>query len=83
MDIDFHFGTTYVLSRWSGFDSRRAKAIAASSQLVDENTLQMAEPYQGRPTGHAAWENVTNADHNNDVWIPFHFLPGLSGETAE
>jgi hypothetical protein len=83
LDIDFHFGTTYVLSRWSGFDSRRAKAIAASSQLVDENTLQMAEPYQGRPTGHAAWENVTNADHNNDVWIPFHFLPGLSGETAE
>jgi len=30
MDIDFHFGTIYVLSRWAGFDSYNAKVIATS-----------------------------------------------------
>lgn len=37
MDIDFHFGTIYVLSRWAGIDSNSSKIIANSSQFVDDN----------------------------------------------
>ena len=37
MDLDYHFGTVYVLSRWADFGSFNARTIAASSQLVDDN----------------------------------------------
>ena len=37
MDLDYHFGTVYVLSRWAGFGSFNSRTIAASSQLVDDN----------------------------------------------
>ncbi|WP_319401999.1 DUF6765 family protein [uncultured Anaeromusa sp.] len=31
MNIDFHFGTIYVLSRWVGINSNSSKIIANSS----------------------------------------------------
>jgi len=36
MEIDFHFGTTYVLSRMAGFTPDQANIIAYSSQYVDD-----------------------------------------------
>ena len=37
MDIDFHYGTVYVLARWAKFGSENANLIASASQLVDDN----------------------------------------------
>ena len=37
MDIDFHYGTVYVLARWAKFGSGNANLIASASQLVDDN----------------------------------------------
>ena len=37
MDIDFHYGTVYVLARWAKFGSENANLIAHASQLVDDN----------------------------------------------
>lgn len=93
MDIDFHFGTVYVLARWAGFSSKNAKVIAASSQFVDDNisgdpflmatASRMTEDGRTiRYSGHELWENLLD-DGNEQVWIPYHFLPGLQGESEE
>jgi hypothetical protein len=94
MDIDFHFSTIYVLSRWAGFGSHNAKVIAASSQFVDDNIsddpriLATAEKMDAdgriiRYSGHELWENLLNDEGNEQVWVPYHFLPGLQGDTEE
>ena len=98
MDIDFHFGTVYVLSRWAGFQAANAKVIAACSQFVDDNIDNidgdsLSSWSTGRDvredgriirySGHDLWANLGNAEGNEEVWIPYHFLPGLEGETEE
>lgn len=75
MDKDFHFGTIYVLSRWAGFGSYNSLVIASASQFVDDNTDIISKG--NRASGHELWENLTSLEENNEVWIPFHFLPGL------
>lgn len=84
MDIDFHFGTIYVLSRWAGFESDTAKIIATSSQLVDDNVSGKVPGFKfddipQRFSGHELWQNLREKS-NVEVWVPFHFLPGLCGE---
>lgn len=81
MDKDFHFGTIYVLSRWAGFGSYNSLVIASASQFVDDNTDRISNGK--RPSGHELWENLTNIEENNEIWIPFHFLPGLDGNSQE
>lgn len=98
MDIDFHFGTVYVLSRWAGFQAANAKVIAACSQFVDDNIDNMdgnslsswktgcdvrEDGRVIRYSGHDLWANLGNAEGNEEVWIPYHFLPGLEGDTEE
>ena len=78
MDKDFHFSTVYVLARWAGFNPGNTKAIATSSQFVDDNVLGTA-PVGKRISGHEVWQNIVDLKDNNEVWIPFHFLPGLEG----
>jgi hypothetical protein len=75
MDKDFHFGTIYVLSRWSGFSSYNSLVIASASQFVDDNTDMVS--MGRRASGHELLENMINVKENNNIWIPFHFLPGL------
>jgi dTDP-D-glucose 4,6-dehydratase len=75
MDKDFHFGTIYVLSRWSGFNSYNSLVIASASQFVDDNTDNVS--MGRRASGHELWENMAHAKENNNIWVPFHFLPGL------
>ncbi|MGL5256905.1 MAG: DUF6765 family protein [Proteocatella sp.] len=84
MDIDFHFGTIYVLARWAGFGSNKAKIIATSSQLVDDNVSDKVPGFKfddipQRFSGHELWQNLSEKS-NVEVWVPFHFLPGLCGE---
>lgn len=51
MQIDFHYGTVYVLSRMAGFNPEEAYIIAYSSQYVDDAELYCA---LGQP-----WKNNT------------------------
>ena len=37
MDIDYHYGTMYVLSRWAEFGPSNSNIIATSAQFVDDN----------------------------------------------
>ncbi len=93
MDLDYHFGTIYVLSRWAKFGSENAHLIATSSQLVDDNfdttpfsdeeeKKNIAAGVHVRYSCQNIWGNVTGKG-NCEIWIPFHFLPGLEGETEE
>lgn len=93
MDMDFHFSTIYVLSRWADFGSNSSRIIATSSQLVDDNfdstpfsdeeeKKNIAKGIQVRYSCQNVWGNLTGTG-NEDIWIPFHFLPGLIGETEE
>jgi len=89
MEIDFHFGVTYVLSRLAGFDLDEAKIIAYSAQYVDDATTDNAVFFNNGAvfkimcSAHKAldYRNFNNlSDHL--VWAPFHFLPGNCLEKA-
>ena len=91
MDIDFHYGTVYVLARWGKFCSANANMIAHSSQLVDDNfdtnpfsdaeeEQNIAQGVHVRYSCQNLWGNITGKG-SGEIWIPFHFLPGLVGET--
>lgn len=93
MDIDYHYGTIYVLSRWAKFCSANANIIAASSQFVDDNIddnpfsdkeemENSAQGIQVRYSCQNIWGNVTGKG-NPEAWVPFHFLPGLEGDTRD
>ena len=85
MDIDFHFSTVYVLARWAGFGSDNARLLATCSQLVDDNIddkMPYFSAFTQRFSGHEIWENVREVE-NAEVWVPFHFLPALDGDTLD
>ncbi|WP_029543550.1 DUF6765 family protein [Selenomonas sp. AB3002] len=93
MDLDYHYGTMYVLSRWGKFGSANAQIIATSCQLVDDNfdenplsdaseDEELARGITVRYSSQNVVGNVTGKG-NKEIWMPFHFLPGLEGETDE
>lgn len=85
MDIDFHFSTVYVLARWAGFQSYNAQLLATCSQLVDDNVddkVPHFSAFSQRFSGHELWENMQEME-NVEVWVPFHFLPALDGESVD
>ena len=83
MEIDFHFGVTYVVSRIAGLNHDHAQIVATSSQYVDDtvNTgilkFTTGETFYRMSTAHkkSDYHMVMAADERR-VWIPFHFLPG-------
>lgn len=83
MQIDFHHGTTYVLSRWAGFSPEEARVIAYASQYVDDAVysgrilFNNGAKYFRRASAHemADGRNIDN-DANLQSWAIFHFLPG-------
>lgn len=89
MDIDYHYGTMYVLSRWAEFGPSNSNIIATSAQFVDDNMDDnsfsdkaekeaIAQGIEIRYSSQNIWNNITGKG-NCEVWIPFHFLPGLRG----
>lgn len=83
MQIDFHFGVTYVVSRLAGFEKNEAYKIAYSAQYVDdavhEGTLKFSNraSYNFISSAHKMLDYRNFEDlANHHVWIPFHFLPG-------
>ncbi|MDB2447326.1 hypothetical protein N9W79_01740 [bacterium] len=83
MNIDFHHGVTYVVTRLAGFSHEDAQTVAISSQYVDDATdsgvleFKTKELYKYSASAHKNldYRNFKNLK-NHMVWIPFHFLPG-------
>ncbi len=86
MQIDFHHGVTYVVSRLAGFDAISAEVMAYCAQYVDDATNEGIIHFDNgfvfkRLSSAHKMLNYRNfrqlAQHK--VWIPFHFLPGNGG----
>lgn len=91
MQIDFHYGTTYVLARLAGFPQEEAEVIAYSAQYVDNATnaglIGFADSeymYSRIASAHSMIDrnNLIEVD-NRLAWLPFHFLPGNGGAHAD
>jgi hypothetical protein len=89
MQIDFHFGVTYVLARLAKFNEKDAYTIACSSQYVDDATNSgLIKFTDGSMYSHISSANAMLDSKNIDqyadhlAWLPFHFLPGNAGLPA-
>ncbi len=87
MKIDMHYYGVYGLARMAGIGSRAARIIAYASQYVDDSVSmkERMNPLGGRleseVTAHHAGQiqNLDRVDQRK-VWVPFHFLPGGTGD---
>lgn len=87
MQIDFHYGTTYVLARLAGFPQEAAEVIAYSAQYVDDATnagvVSFADSeymYSRIASSHSMIDRADLVEVDNHLaWMPFHFLPGNGG----
>lgn len=83
MQIDFHHGVTYVVSRLAGMTPDEAHTIAYCAQYVDDATndgkitFDNGATYSRIATAHKMLD-YSNFDAlaNHRAWVPFHFLPG-------
>ncbi|MFZ5426907.1 MAG: DUF6765 family protein [Thermodesulfobacteriota bacterium] len=90
MQIDFHHAATYILARWAGFEHQQADIIAYSAQYVDDSTytgsitFSEGQRYSRTASAHEVLD-LRNAMAAKDIrtWVPFHFLPGNCGKTAD
>jgi hypothetical protein len=90
MNIDFHYGVIYTVSRLAGLDPAAAQVVAHACQYVDDATTRGLLRFSGGETferfasAHQLFDykNADN-DENRVVWAPFHFLPGAVGESLE
>ena len=83
MQKDFHFGTTYTLSRLAGFSKEESEIIATSSQYIDDAIhsgkiiFNNRAGYQFFAAAHKMLDYRNYKElANHYSWIPFHFLPG-------
>jgi len=90
MNIDFHYGVVYVVSRLAGFGQAEAQTIAHACQYVDDSTVPGVLEFSGgqsydRFASAHKMLDYKNAQNSSDklVWAPFHFLPGGEGDTLE
>jgi len=89
MQIDFHHGVVYLLSRIAGFNARESSVIAYASQYVDDATnsgiikFNNGALYSRISSAHKMLDlRNFNPLKNLQVWTPFHFLPGNGGLKA-
>lgn len=90
MNIDFHYGVIYVVSRLGGLDRPQAQIVAHACQYIDDSTVPGLLKFAGGETferfasAHKMFDykNADN-DENRVVWAPFHFLPAGQGATLE
>jgi hypothetical protein len=82
MNAEFHYYVIYYLCVSSGFPDERARTIAISSQYVDEALYECAihdgnaEYITLVTQNYAFWDETVL----RDVYLPFHFLPGVRRE---
>lgn len=91
MQVDMHYYGTYAVARIAGFQPDLAKTIATAAQFVDEAVAASPINLGGQGyllpvvSAHDMLELGKNFDQMDqwNVWVPFHFLPGGAGNTAE
>ncbi|MDQ1350163.1 MAG: hypothetical protein QG657_464 [Acidobacteriota bacterium] len=93
MEKDSHYYVIYFLCLAAGFDPETAYVLSYSSQyvddardgrkkeLVDQNSKNV---YQFDPirTSHNGFESI-GTDVQEKIYYPFHFLPGLRGDSFD
>ncbi len=90
MQSDMHYYGTYVLARTAGIKRPVARVIASAAEYVDDAILDSnVQMEDGRHmlaeiTAHKSID-YKNADPDDQrrVWLPFHFLPGGSGQSID
>jgi hypothetical protein len=89
MEIDMHFGGTYIVARLAGFSELEASTIANAAQYVDDaNNSGFVRFKNGALFQRTTTVNkLASSDNLNDcsnhlAWLPFHFLPGNCGLPA-
>lgn len=90
MNIDFHYGIVYIVSRMAGMSGDQAAVVAHACQYVDDATTDGPLRFAGQQSfdrfasAHAMldYRNVMQA-RDERVWAPFHFLPSGEGHTVE
>lgn len=82
MNIEFHYYVLYYLANSAGLDDKTASRIAGSSQLVDEFLEPLNIRSNDRILTIPATQNYQfwNNEIQKDVYLPFHFLPGIPEE---
>lgn len=89
MQIDFHYGVIYVVSRLAGMDAASARTIAHSCQYVDDAAnCDIWDVARGRlaslggvPLQAARWQELNLQTPLS--WTAFHFVPGGEGRRTE
>jgi len=86
MEIDFHFGVTYIVGRLAGLTHEDSQIVATSSQYVDDTVNSGALHFKTDEAFHRISCAHELSDYHlllpvdeREVWIPFHFLPGCDG----
>lgn len=90
MNIDFHYGVIYVVTRLGGMKREDAQTVAHACQYIDDSTVPGILKFEGGETfdrfasAHKMFDykNAFN-EVNRLVWAPFHFLPAGQGKTLE
>jgi hypothetical protein len=90
MNIDFHYGIIYAVSRIGGLSRQHAQVVAHACQYIDDSTVPGLLKFAGGETfdrfasAHKMldYANMDN-DQNRIIWVPFHFLPAAQGNTLE
>jgi len=90
MQIDYHFYGIYTLCRLAGINEAISKKIAYSSQHTDDAKydhvlkFQNGGRYKQEMSAHHFIDlKVASDEVGFDIFIPFHFLPGLIGDVYE
>ena len=90
MQIDFHHAVTYVTARIAGFGHDQANIIAYAAQYVDDATSSGVVTFDNRAmyfrisSAHKMLDPDNLSDPENHLtWLPFHFLPGNDGLSAD
>jgi len=90
MQIDMHFYGTYALARAAGLPPEVAKTVATAAEFVDDAVDKRPECLGGTSyivplvsAHHVLDKSNVDAADQWQVWVPFHFLPGAVGDSAE
>lgn len=85
MNLDFHYYGTYYAARLVGYNPSEAQTIAYSAQFVDEfdyfmiskDLLRLLPNTAQTVQGMVSTGTTIKDSTLGNIWIPFHFLPGL------
>lgn len=88
MQKDMHYYGTYAIARAAGLNKKASAVIATASQFVDDNAHKGSVEFDDSSridkeatAHHSADIHNIIPDDQRQIWVPFHFLPGIKGDT--